>query len=239
MTDDLTPLRMVRRPTATHPLAGLTVLAVEDSRLASEALRLLCLRSGARIRRADCIASAHRHLSTYRPQVMLVDLGLPDGDGLDLIAECAAADVPPPVLLAMSGDTAAETSATSAGAQGFLAKPLGSIAEFQAAILERLPDEARPTGPRRVETDEIIPDTFALRDDLAHAAIVLRESASERRMDYAAQFVGSVARSARDAALGEAAQLLAKARKAGRGAEEAHGRLVRAVADRLAQRPAI
>jgi len=54
-------------PTATRPLLGLTILVVEDSRFACDAMRLLCLRSGARIRRADCLRSARRHLQVYRP----------------------------------------------------------------------------------------------------------------------------------------------------------------------------
>ena len=43
-----------RLPSARRPLLGLTILVIEDSRYACEALRLLCLRSGARIRHWDC-----------------------------------------------------------------------------------------------------------------------------------------------------------------------------------------
>ena len=113
-------------PTPDRPLAGLTVLVVEDSRFASEALRLMCLRSGARIRRADCLASAHRHLNTYRPSVAIVDLGLPDGSGLTLIEEVHKTRLRVPVLLATSGAerAAAEQAALAAGADGFLPKPV-------------------------------------------------------------------------------------------------------------------
>ena len=70
-----------------------------------EAIRLLCLRSGARIRRADSLASAHRHLRVYRPSIVIVDMGLPDGSGLDLIREMDAARPRVRIVLAISGDT--------------------------------------------------------------------------------------------------------------------------------------
>ena len=137
-------------PTAERPLAGMTILVVEDSRFASEALRLMCLRSGARIRRADCLASAHRHLNTYRPTVAVVDLGLPDGSGLTLIAEMHRDSTRVPVLLATSGaDRAeAERAALQAGADGFLPKPVESLGAFQSEILRHLPAEMHPRGPR-------------------------------------------------------------------------------------------
>ena len=79
--DNLDDFIMTRPPTANRPLLGLTVLVVEDSRFACEAMRLLCLRSGARIRRADNLHHAHQHLKVYRPSVVIVDLGLPDRGG--------------------------------------------------------------------------------------------------------------------------------------------------------------
>ena len=86
MMTDLDSLAPHHGRSQQRPLLGMTVLVVEDSRYASEALRLMCLRSGARMRRADCLGSASRHLKVYRPSVVIVDPGLPDGSGLDLIA---------------------------------------------------------------------------------------------------------------------------------------------------------
>ncbi len=82
MPEHLEHFMMSQTPTAERPLAGLTVLVVEDSRFASESMRLLCLRSGARIRRADSLRSARRHLAVYRPGVVIVDLGLPTDQAL-------------------------------------------------------------------------------------------------------------------------------------------------------------
>lgn len=196
-----------------RPLSGLTILVIEDSRFAADGLRLLCLRSGARFRRADCLASARRHLAGYRPSVAIVDPGLPDGSGLDLIA-LLAADRPRTVaVLAASGDPGMAAACRDAGADGFLEKPVAGLAAFQAAVLAAL---ARPLpGPRAVEAGAEAPpaDTLALRDDLARAAALLdpaNGATGDRAEPYAAQFVGSLAHSAGDAALEAAARAAAR-----------------------------
>lgn len=133
MDDALIEIEYRPRPTADRPFLGLTVLVVEDSRYASQAVRLMCLRSGARIRRADCIGSAERHLHVYRPTIAIVDLGLPDGSGLDLITRMDAMRPRVPVLLGTSGaDRAmAQAAVMKAGGDGFLANQLNPWRSFK------------------------------------------------------------------------------------------------------------
>lgn len=186
----------------------MTVLMVDDSRFACDSLRLMCMASGARIRRADSLAAARRHLESYRPRVVVVDLGLPDGSGLELIAELSRAPEAP-LLLAISGESRGR-EACAAGAAAFLEKPLRSLAAFQRAILDNLPaEETVVPGPRDTP---ITPDPLALLDDLQHAATLLaEEDASAERISYVAQFVFGLAQLVQDADLARACQGLRRA----------------------------
>ena len=222
-----------------RPLTGLTVLVVEDSRYASEAVRLLCLRSGARIRRADCLKSAARHLQTYRPSVVIADMGLPDGTGAELIAQIVAATPRVPVVLGLSGDPDNETAALAAGADGFLTKPVESLAIFQQMILSALPRDAQPLGLRVLPDDTIFPDATALRDDLAHVAEVLSAAQDTAAIDYIARFLAGVARSAHDQPLEDAAAALARDHEAGRALATDLARISGLVQDRLSAAAAV
>ncbi|MEM7778603.1 MAG: response regulator, partial [Pseudomonadota bacterium] len=201
MPERLDALLLRQKPTAERPLTGQTVLVIEDSRYASEALRLMCLRSGARVRRADSLASAARHLATYRPSIAVVDLGLPDGSGVSLISELTSISPPVDVILAVSGDPALSDAAIEAGASAFVEKPLSSLVAFQDLILSHLPKGACPSGTRAVNEDEVTPDRIALRDDLVHLKSVLSGDDALDHLAYAAQFLASIARTAGDAAL--------------------------------------
>ncbi|WP_107497176.1 response regulator [Thalassobius sp. I31.1] len=232
--DDLESLMAAQIPTAERPLAGLTVLVVEDSRFACEAMRLLCLRSGARIRRADCLASARRHLQVYRPSVVIIDLGLPDGSGEDLIREMNIASPRVGVLLGTSGDPGGRELALAAGADDFLEKPITGLAAFQELILSALPENRMPDGPRPISEHHVHPDPIAFRDDLAHIATVLKDQPDEETLNYVSQFLGGLARSAADKDLETAARTLARHRRAGQAFGPDLNRLNGLVQDRIA-----
>ena len=190
------------------PLQGLTVLAVEDSRYSSDALRLMCQRSGARLRRVDCLQTAYAHLHVYCPDVILIDIGLPDGRGDLLIRDIANQRPEGPVIIAISGDPDTRTVAMQAGAQGFLDKPFPALAKFQDAILRHLPDRA-DRNPATTADQAILPDPLALQNDLEHAAALVTASLTPVQARYLAGFVAGIAQSAHDPALARAARNIA------------------------------
>ena len=232
--ETLDDLMFTRAPTARRPLLGLTVLVVEDSRFASEAVRLMCLRSGARIRRADSLENARRHLAIYQPTVLLVDVGLPDGSGLALIEASTEASSRIEVILGISGDADAHDQVMAAGANGFIEKPVNSLLAFQSAILQHLPAERQPPSPRVVSDETILPDPVAYRDDLSHIAQVLKDKDEDGTLDYVTQFLSGIARSAMDHDLDAAVAELVQLRNAGNDPDKGVAALSQMVQSRIA-----
>jgi DNA-binding response OmpR family regulator len=183
------------------PLQGVTLLAVEDSRFACEALRLMAMRAGARLRRAETLKAARDHLRVYRPDVVIIDLGLPDGRGEALIRELVAGEARPKLVLGTSGNPDGKTAALAAGADGFIDKPLNSLAEFCDALRSHLPGIGQP----RPASAEIAPDFLALQDDLAHAARRLEAEPDPVTRRYVTGFLHGIARHAHDEKLAQAA----------------------------------
>lgn len=236
--DDLTAFQ-TRKPTASRPLLGLTILAVEDSLFACDALRLISLRSGARLRRADCIDSARRHLQVYRPSVIVVDLGLPDGSGTELIADLAQAKPRIEVILGTSGDRFGDEMALAAGADAFLPKPVASVAAFQDAVLSCLPKDRHAPGPRLVLNEHVKADPMAYRDDLAHAASLLETPPDPGTLRYILQFLKGVAKSAEDATLLRALHAVSNAPEPHRNKHPGLAQIAAMVKDRLSDKIAV
>ena len=85
--NNMNTLKLVPSNVKSKPLLGTTILIIEDSKYVCEAMRLMCLHSGARLRHADTVAAARRHLRHYRPNIVIIDEGLPDGSGSEFAAE--------------------------------------------------------------------------------------------------------------------------------------------------------
>ena len=189
--------RVPRTPTTARPLLGITVLIVEDSRYACEAVRLKCQKCDARIRRAASFKAALRHLSCYRPSVVIADMGLPDGSGVDLIGKLAQTRGRDMVLLGTSANDEAAKAFEQAGADGFLPKPIPSISAFQHAILSHMPPELQPVGLRPVDNEGVTPDKTAYHDDLLHIAKVIKKDPEDVHQ-YAVHFLAGLARLSND-----------------------------------------
>lgn len=123
-------------------LRGRTILIVEDCIETAEALRRMARACGMRARVARSVDAARRHLVAFRPSAVLVDLGLPDGDGATLLRDLADDAPARPALMAMSGDPAALASAGLDGvADARMEKPLAGEALHAALsrLVERMP----------------------------------------------------------------------------------------------------
>jgi len=79
------------------------VLIVEDNELVSGALRVLFEQTGRRVSVAGTVADAVSIASADHPDLMLVDLTLPDGDGFAIIEQLRGADRTPGVVVALTG----------------------------------------------------------------------------------------------------------------------------------------
>jgi DNA-binding NarL/FixJ family response regulator len=95
---------------------------------------------------AGTLAQGFAALKQHRPQVVLLDLGLPDGDGLRLIRAASAQD-PPPDVMVISGFSDEENvlAAVEAGAGGYLLKD-GTDTDVAESIVRLVAGEA-PISP--------------------------------------------------------------------------------------------
>ena len=256
MTRTETPLALNAagppRPVPSAPRATVaTILVVDPSRVCADAVRRFLRGLGARMRRAGSLAEARRHLAVYRPDAVLVAMGLPDGRGEVLIRALRHAPAPPHIV-ALSSFGELEHTARRAGADVFLARPLLTQASFAAAFVPvigttvatvavpRARAARLARGPCRAAgtvLQSALPiaggnadiDPLALRDDLRQACAALNQPAPGADRGYARRFVGSLAR-----AIGD--RELCAMTEAGRDAATLQA-LTAALRDRIARLP--
>ncbi len=114
-----------------------TILIVDDERSFAESLQL-AIEDEFVVFKAYSLKSAREILRCIVPAVVLLDVRLPDGYGLDLLVELKMAEVPS-VVVVMTAYSTVETfiGATSKGAVDYLIKPL-NIEKLKEVLRTRL-----------------------------------------------------------------------------------------------------
>lgn len=127
------------------------VLLVDDDELLRTALRQVLLSEDCfLVTEAGDGASALRAFKDKRPDVVLLDLKLPDQDGIETMRDLRAVDSRPPVvILTAHGEISIAVEAMKSGAHDFIVKPVEArklVHVLKRVALERRPDPAWPSG---------------------------------------------------------------------------------------------
>lgn len=115
---------------------SLTVLVVDDEPPIRRFLRASLQAAEYRVVEAADAAGALRALATEKPDLLILDLGLPDRDGLDLLSELrkpSSQTTPPIIVLSARDDERSKVEALDGGADDYLSKPFG-VAELMARL---------------------------------------------------------------------------------------------------------
>jgi two-component system KDP operon response regulator KdpE len=103
-----------------------TILVVDDDLQLRRFLRTTLAGHGHSVAEAGSVAEAIDAIARVHPSVILLDLGLPDGDGLTVLRALAPDKRPPVIVLSARGQEGDKVTALDAGAEDYLTKPFGA-----------------------------------------------------------------------------------------------------------------
>lgn len=125
------------------------ILVVEDDRSLARVYAMTLEAEGYRAIDAGTGQGAITEIRTRNPDLVLLDLGLPDGDGLDLVPKIRASSAAPIIVVSGCGREAEKIRALDAGADDYVTKPF-SVPELLARVRVLLRKRARADGESRV-----------------------------------------------------------------------------------------
>ncbi|WP_425930031.1 response regulator [Pseudomonas sp. NyZ201] len=123
-----------------------TVLVIDDEPQIRKFLRISLASQGYKVLEAGTGAEGLRHAALSRPDLMVLDLGLPDMDGQQVLRELREWSAVPVMVLSVRASEAQKVQALDGGANDYVTKPFG-IQEFLArvrALLRQVPHATAP-----------------------------------------------------------------------------------------------
>jgi two-component system, OmpR family, KDP operon response regulator KdpE len=125
---------------------GARVLVVDDEPAILRVVRVNLTRHGYRVETASTGQAALDAHAFYHPDLILLDLGLPDLDGLDVVRQIRDRAATPIVVLSARGAERDKVQALDLGADDYLTKPFG-VEELLARVRVALRHAVRSTRP--------------------------------------------------------------------------------------------
>ena len=109
------------------------VLLVEDDRNIRRFLRTALEAEGWRLAESETVKEGLAEATARKPDLVIVDLGLPDGDGVDLILQLRRTSHVPVLVLSARSEEGDKVRALDAGADDYIEKPFG-VPELLARV---------------------------------------------------------------------------------------------------------
>jgi two-component system KDP operon response regulator KdpE len=122
----------------------IAVLVIDDEPPIRRLLRTSLGAQGYRVLEAETATAALAELRRREPDIVILDLGLPDRDGLDVLRDIRAASQVPVIVLSSRGDERGKVAAFDIGADDYVTKPFGMgelVARIRAALRHRLQEQ--------------------------------------------------------------------------------------------------
>jgi two-component system phosphate regulon response regulator PhoB len=130
------------------------ILVVEDEPDMAQVLQFNLRRQGHEVVHGESLKAADGHLAAQRFDLILLDLRLPDGSGLDFLKDHP--DAAPTIVVSALGDEETVVAALNLGAEDFVTKPF-RVNELLARVAGTLRRHAAPTAtPGHAEPNEVL-----------------------------------------------------------------------------------
>ncbi len=142
------------------------VVLIEDEPQIRRFLRATLTGQGYRLFEATTGADGLVEVGSRQPDVVIVDLGLPDVDGIDVIRRLREWTAVPIVVLSARGQERDKVTALDAGADDYVSKPFGA-----SELLARIRVALRHTAGASHEADDATFTIGELRMDLLHRQV--------------------------------------------------------------------
>ncbi|KXU92694.1 two-component system response regulator [Caballeronia megalochromosomata] len=119
------------------PDTDVSVVVIEDDPQIRRVVRATLQAHGMTAIEADTAAAGLREVATRKPDLIVIDLGLPDADGIDVIRELRGWTRTPVIVLSARTSEQTKVAALDAGADDYLTKPFG-VPELLARMRAQL-----------------------------------------------------------------------------------------------------